>query len=485
MAYIRAHETSQKRKGRVVKRYEVVWREPVRDDYGLPVVEANGKTKMRSRQESFATREDAEARRDELNAAKHSGQASALAEQKKAGDLPFGYYAQAWIESQQVKVAQGRLKQRTLNGYGQVVRHDLLPTFGAKAIGAISPKDCEDFLAALVRRQSRQHGGAPLKAGTVKHAWNGLRRVMKYAMQHGAITSSPCDRVDYDGGRATGDREKFQHHPLTAAQVGRLSAAISGNADDANGQQLPAYPVYALMVEFLAYSGLRAAENSGLEVGDLAFTTRPGADGDTTRCTVHVRRTKDRKGGQWITTTPKSRKSRRSVPLPPWLSEKLRAYLADHPHGPDSDEPDASAPLWPNRKNGGGYRAKGERYAVPLDWTEPVYMGTFYETILKPALEAVGLPASRPATTSTPAQQGVRLHDLRHTFAVMQLMAGVHFMQVSRWMGHSTFTLTLDTYGDWIPEEDGGALNDLPEPTAPESVAAEPERDNVVQLFGR
>ena len=65
-------------------------------------------------------------------------------------------------------------------------------------------------------------------------------------------------------------------------------------------------------------------------------------------------------------------------------------------------------------------------------------------------------------------------------------MAGVHFMQVSRWMGHSTFTLTLDTYGDWIPEEDGGALNDLPEPTAPESVAtAEPEPTNVVQLFGR
>ena len=51
-------------------------------------------------------------------------------------------------------------------------------------------------------------------------------------------------------------------------------------------------------------------------------------------------------------------------------------------------------------------------------------------------------------------------------------------------MGHSTFTLTLDTYGDWIPEEDGGALNDLPEPIAPESAVAEPLRSNVVQLFG-
>ncbi len=40
-------------------------------------------------------------------------------------------------------------------------------------------------------------------------------------------------------------------------------------------------------------------------------------------------------------------------------------------------------------------------------------------------------------------------------------------MQVSKWLGHSTFTLTFDTYGDDIPEQDGGALNMLPEPSAP------------------
>ncbi|WFR71951.1 hypothetical protein P9209_25450 [Prescottella defluvii] len=35
-------------------------------------------------------------------------------------------------------------------------------------------------------------------------------------------------------------------------------------------------------------------------------------------------------------------------------------------------------------------------------------------------------------TNAALAQQGVRLHDLRHSFAVMQLMAGVRSMQVSR-----------------------------------------------------
>lgn len=96
----------------------------------------------------------------------------------------------------------------------------------------------------------------------------------------------------------------------------------------------------------------------------------------------------------------------------------------------------------------------------------------------------VGLPASAPATTDLSATRGVRLHDLRHTFATMRLMAGTHFMQVSKWLGHSTFTLTLDTYGDWIPEEDGGAGNDLPEPTAVLTTPAN-GLSNVVPLFGK
>lgn len=116
-------------------------------------------------------------------------------------------------------------------------------------------------------------------------------------------------------------------------------------------------------------------------------------------------------------------------------------------------------------------------------------MGSFYDSIMKPALETIGLPASRPAIPATateparPAVRGVRLHDLRHTMATMQLMAGTHFMQVSKWLGHGSFTLTLDTYGDWIPEEDGGAVNTLPEPrTARQQEVELPP--NVVHLFG-
>ena len=114
-------------------------------------------------------------------------------------------------------------------------------------------------------------------------------------------------------------------------------------------------------------------------------------------------------------------------------------------------------------------------------------MGALYKNLFRPALEAVGLPASRPAYTRAdgtpaPAVQGVRLHDLRHTFATLQLSAGVHFMQVSKWLGHSTYTLTLDVYGDYIPEQHQGVANNLLEPTVPERPAE--VAGNVINLFG-
>lgn len=473
MAHVKSVVTRQRKDGKLIRKYRVLWREPKRDDFGVQI-----KGQYRTRSETYGDYDAATARRDELNAARHTTGTSALAEAKKAGQLPFGYYAKAWLDQQAVKVSQGKLKSGTADEYGRLLRCYVLGELGGTAIATITGTRCEQLLAALVQQASTQGNRQPLTPGTVKHAWDVTRRVFKYAVQHKAIPANPCDAVDFSAARATGDRPAFEHRPLTAEQVGALSAAIAGIPPAGyTGPALPAYPVYALMVEFMAYTGLRAAEVSGLEVRDLVFSPGP-------RCSVNVRRTKGRKGGAWVDGTLKSKRSRRTVPLPDWLAVRMADYLTDvHER---ADEP--TAPLWPSRKNGGGYRATGQRYAVPLDWSQPLALGAFYDTIVKPALEAIGLPASRPARAKTataparPAQRGVRLHDLRHTFAVLQLSAGVHFMQVSKWLGHSTYTLTLDVYGDYIPEQDGGALNTLPAPPAPAKVAK--TAGNVVELFG-
>lgn len=129
------------------------------------------------------------------------------------------------------------------------------------------------------------------------------------------------------------------------------------------------------------------------------------------------------------------------MPLEPWLADDLREYLA-HTH-PRSGDP--TAPLFPGRLSLQAAKAAGRNVKVSsdrFDWTVPVDLNNFYKRYMQPAELATKLPAAR-------------FHDLRHSFAVNLLSASpaVDFKRVSKWLGHSTFTLTLDVYGDYINED--------------------------------
>ena len=56
------------------------------------------------------------------------------------------------------------------------------------------------------------------------------------------------------------------------------------------------------------------------------------------------------------------------------------------------------------------------------------------------------------------------------------LSAGVHFIQVSKWLGLASYVITLTVSADYIPEE--AAANPLPDPGAPASV----DTGNVLDL---
>lgn len=64
--------------------------------------------------------------------------------------------------------------------------------------------------------------------------------------------------------------------------------------------------------------------------------------------------------------------------------------------------------------------------------------GTNLNRIFHKALSDAGLPK-------------IRIHDLRHTAATQLLERGVHPKVVQEMLGHSTITITLDTYSHVIP----------------------------------
>lgn len=69
----------------------------------------------------------------------------------------------------------------------------------------------------------------------------------------------------------------------------------------------------------------------------------------------------------------------------------------------------------------------------------PVRHHSFYRREFKPGLAAAGLDPS------------IRSHDLRHTCAAWLSDSGAHVRSVMEWLGHSSPSATLGTYGHLFP----------------------------------
>ncbi|MHA7649398.1 tyrosine-type recombinase/integrase [Mycobacterium sp. ML4] len=440
--------------------YKVTWRENVRDDYGAPI-----KGRYVQRAETCADYKAAERRKVAIEMAAEIGQSAA--DTRSAAIRTLGDYARDYFAS-----LRGIISQRTLDGYIALYRVHIKDSLGNRPVGSIRVADIKALRAELL--SSKAIGRKTTRsAKTTAQVLGVVRRILDTAVENGAIGSNPAAIVKARGSSAKVSaqasqqiqpREQttpphgtclavadkpahFRPLPLTPAQVAQVADWIA---------RVQSSPVYALAFVFSAYTGVRAAELAGLEIGDLTLSAHTGTVG-----AVSVSRTKAKRSGKFLTDTPKSAKSIRTIPIDSWLADDLRTYLASHPRANDP-----SAPLFPGRLDLAAAKALGRDVkdsADRFDWSKPVDPNNVYKRFMRPALAALKLPASR-------------WHDLRHTFAVMSLSNGEHYMQVSKWLGHSTFTLTLDTYGDYISSAEGGKAAPLARPVA------NPAATNVVSL---
>lgn len=157
------------------------------------------------------------------------------------------------------------------------------------------------------------------------------------------------------------------------------------------------YPIYCIAIG----CGLREGEILGLRKQDVDLT-----DG-----VIHVQQTVDYIAGHSVIGTPKSESSRRSVAIPDFVLAVLQEHL---------QTVTASEQLIFTTSNG-----------TPISHRN--LLRHFHET-----LEDLGIPR-------------VTFHSLRHSFATLQLINGVNPKIVQEALGHSSITLTLDTYSHVIP----------------------------------
>ncbi len=197
--------------------------------------------------------------------------------------------------------------------------------------------------------------------------------------------------------------EKKEINPLTPEQVGILLNGLDTERDRV---------LYTLAVS----TGARQSELLGLMWKDL----------DLYRGAVSIRRALSKTREGYVFVLPKSVKGKRSVGLIPQAIEALEAYR----YRVDGLDPEGL--VFPNRSG------------KPL----ASYMVT---KPFKGICKRLGLPET------------TRFHDLRHTAATIWLLKGVHPKIVQEALGHSTITITLDTYSHVLPSMQDKAVEAMRE----------------------
>ncbi len=393
-----------------VKRYGQEWRADWRD--------ALGKRHWRR----FKLKEDARAheqRERERARAVRAGDAA-----PPAGDPDVTLEAFVRVTFLARRRAQG-IAPGTIERQRSALEAHILPALGAVRVRAIHRRVVRDFLLSKLGGQSSR--GAAFADGTVRHQAATLSAVLTEARAEGVIAENPMRGLWRELRRGSSSRARGRVKALTAEEARRLAAIAPDVVPEA-------WPKLALMM----LAGLRAGEALAVTADRLDLAGgRLLVDQQLTQW-GGLRRTKD---GE-----------ERSVELSRPLVEILRGALERYAAPPRDKVV---------RLDGGGAlcAAAAARSPfllapeMPASPTGIQAVALYRRTLeaLRRALKAAGLP------------QHFGLHSLRHTFGSGHVSRGASLAWVRAQMGHASISLTVDTYGSWIPPEAPGAADALAE----------------------
>ena len=222
-----------------------------------------------------------------------------------------------------------------------------------------------------------------------------LRVMLNTAREERLITTSPLDSI-----RKTAPRHR---RPRIEALTERQAQAL---LKAAKGRRLEGLVVLALT------TGMRQGELFALAWSDV----------DLRRRTLYVRRSAQEIAGEVTLVEPKTALSRRRIALSAVAVAALKSRQALARREPPSE------------------------LVFPGDRGRPLLKDHFSRREWEPMRKAAGLP-------------GLNFHRLRHTAASLLLIEGVHPKVVSEMLGHSSISLTLDTYSHLIPTMQAGAAD--------------------------
>ncbi|MGG5753254.1 tyrosine-type recombinase/integrase [Zafaria sp. Z1313] len=312
----------------------------------------------------FRTKRDAEAFAATVEVSKLKGEFISVS----AGRTTVGDLGEKWLAN------QAHLKPSTLRVTESAWAVHVRPRWGSVQISDILHTEVQTWLSAM----------SATKSATLVIRCHGiLAKILDNAVMDRMLSTNPARGVKLPR------KAKKEHVYLTHEQV----HALAGEAK------------HPLLVLFLAYTGLRWGEATGLRIRDV----------NPLRRRLNVVQNAVEVGNTVVVGTPKTHE-RRSVPYPEFLaealSEQMKGKLPDDLLFAGAD---------------GGFLTRTGTSKTSRGW----FVG---------ALQRAGLPRMTP-------------HELRHTAASLAISAGANVKAVQRMLGHASATMTLDTYADLFEDD--------------------------------
>ena len=340
------------------------------------------------RYRDHAGREHSETRRRLVDAERRKAElevqlASGSWRDPRRGDIDLSVWASDWV------LTRHDLRASTLARLQMTMSGQVLPRFGTTPLVKITNAEVRRRVAELLT------GG--LSPATVRKAVFALRQCLSAAVADGRLLMNPALDVPLPSERLKPPRF------LSQDEVELLAESMPDR--------------YRALVLVGAYAGLRWGEAAGL--------TR--ANVDVLRSRVRVMSTAvEVRGHVTLGNEPKTRRSRRTIPLARSVMRRIERHLAEHV-GPEADALVFTAPQ-------GG----------------PLRRSLFARRAWAPAVERAGLPR-------------ITFHGLRHSFVAILVAAGCNVREVSEWAGHSNVAFTLTRYGGLLEDGSDAAVDRLDE----------------------
>jgi len=243
-----------------------------------------------------------------------------------------------------------------------------------------------------------------LSPRTIKYTNTVFKSALNQAVKWGKLYRNPADLVDLPR------EEKKEMRALSPDEAARFMEIII-------------YSKHKAFFSLLISTGMRPSEALALKWKDI--------DMENSRLTVNRVLSRTRNQG-WKLEEPKTTRSRRTIPIPKQTLEDLKEYQQEQKE----------------------IKMKHRKTYNDMDFVfasetgEPLHERSLIGRHFKPLLKDANLP-------------DIRLYDLRHTCATLLLAAGENPKVVSERLGHTSITLTLDTYSHVLPDMQESATEKL------------------------